>query len=440
MVPSISASGEECVENEFRLFTDFSESLEIEWELPNGELVISDTLSLLLEESDAGNYRARTYSNGCPSEWSSPFSIDVLDPRNDISLVTDFIFSCNNDDAGLEFCVESSGPTTGIIFQWFLGSQMIGETTGLCLQVQDPSIFSFGQNEVTLQFEYNGCFIPFEDPLFLEIENVRDISASAGVDQLFCVGDALMMNADDVNTSELSGFWSVDVGLLVDDIRDPMAEITVLVDVDSTFAVWNVEHFECGVVYRDSVVLKQKVKPLPTPDTISVDEIRFTFEPLLNDILIDGNTYQITDVTNPRWGSASILGNTVTYEADPKFIGGPVSFKYTVCDDACAELCNEGEILILYNTGSCKGNNVLTPNNDGANDRFIIPCINDEILPNNSLVILNELGNTIFEESPYSNTWDGTFNGEVLPEGTYYYIFRKDSNASVVQGFISIER
>lgn len=439
MVPSISASGEECVENEYHLFTDFSDLLEIEWELPSGELVTADTLSLLLEESDAGSYRARTYSNDCPSEWSSIFSIDVLDPRKNVSLVTDFIFSCNNDDADLEFCVESSSPTSGIVFQWFLGQQLIGETSDLCFRVQDLSVFSFGQNEISLQFVYNGCLLPFEDPLFLEIENVRDISASAGGDQLFCVGDALLMNADDVNTSELSGFWSVDVGLQVDDIRDPMAEITVLVDVDSIFAVWNVEHFECGVVYRDSVVLKQKVKPQPVSDTLEVDEIRYTFEPLLNDVLIPGNTYQITDVSNPRWGSATISGTSITYEADPKFIGGPVAFSYTVCDNQCSDLCNEGEILILYNTGSCKGNNVLTPNNDGANDRFIIPCIEDEVLPNNSLVIINEVGNTIFEASPYTNTWDGTFNGQILPEGTYYYIFRKDASASVVQGFISIE-
>jgi gliding motility-associated-like protein len=439
-VPTISSEGDECVENEYRLFTDFSENLDIEWELPSGELVTADTLSFLLQESDAGNYRSRSYSNGCPSEWSSSVEIDVLDPRNNISLVTDFIFSCNNDDAGIEFCVESSGPTSGIIFQWFLGEQMLGETTGLCFQVPDPSVFSFGQNQITLQFDYNACSIPFEDPLFLEIENVRDISASAGEDQLFCVGDVLLMNADDISTSELSGFWSVDDGVEVDDIRDPMAEIVVMIDVDSTFAVWNIEHFECGVVYSDSVVLKQKVKPLPMPDTISVDEARFTFEPLINDVLIDGNTYRITEVSNPRWGIASFSGTSITYEGDPKFIGGPVKFTYTVCDDACSGLCNEGEILILYNTGSCKGNNVLTPNNDGANDQFIIPCIDNENLPNNSLVILNELGNTIYEESPYNNTWDGTFNGQTLPEGTYYYIFRKDDNSSVVQGFISIER
>jgi len=440
MVPEISSVGDECVENEFRLFTDLSGNFEIEWELPNGTLLIVDTLVLQLTEDDAGAYRSRSYSNGCPSPWSATQTVDVLDPRDDITLSTDFIFSCNNDDSGLEFCVESTASTSGITFQWFLGDIKLGETSGLCYEVESPELFAFGTNEISLKFNYNGCIIPFDEPLFLEIENVRDIDFYAGDDQLFCVGDALIMNADEVNTSELSAFWSVDNGVLVDDIRDPMAEIIVTEDVDSTFAVWNVEHIECGVVYRDSVVLKQKIKPLPMIDTIPTDNNEVTFNPLENDVLIIGNNYEITEVSNPRWGSASISGEEITFKADPKFIGGPITFTYTVCDDACSELCNEGEIVILYNIGSCKGNNVLTPNNDGANDLFIIPCIEEENFPTNSLVILNEVGNTIFEQSPYDNSWDGTFNGQTLPEGTYYYIFRKDDNASVVQGFISIER
>lgn len=440
MIPSISTGGDECVENEYILYTDFSGQLGVEWELPDGSFVIADTLNLLLSENEAGDYRARTYEDGCPSEWSAIENIDVLDPRNGISLTTDFIFSCNNDDSGLEFCVETDGPTTGVIFQWFLGDLKLGETSSLCYEVEEPELFAFGSNEISLKFNYNGCIIPFEDPLFLEIENVRDIDLYAGDGQLFCVGDALIMNADEVNTSELSAFWSVDSGVQVDDITDPMAEIVVMEDLDSTYAVWNVEHIECGVVYRDSVVLKQKVKPLPMIDSLIMDEIQITFSPLENDTLIDGNTYQITEVSDPRWGSASISGNEITFRSDPKFIGGPISFTYTVCDDACSGLCNEGEVLILYNLRSCKGNNVLTPNNDGANDLFIIPCIEEENLPDNKLVILNELGNTIFEQSPYDNSWDGTFNGQTLPEGTYYYIFRKDNQASVVQGFISIER
>ncbi|GLR18587.1 gliding motility-associated C-terminal domain-containing protein [Portibacter lacus] len=439
-VPNISTAGEECTENEFKLFADLSGEYPVEWQLPSGEIINADTLRLTLKTEDAGDYRARSFANGCPSDWSSPINLDLIDPRIGVTLAADFIYSCNNDDSGLEFCIETTEPTSGISFQWFYNDLLLGETSSNCYQVEDMSVFAFGLNEISLKFNYNGCIIPFDEPLFLEIENVRNIDVSAGDRQLFCVGDGLIMNADEVNTTKLSAFWTVSEGVLVDDITDPMAEIMVTVDVDSTFAVWNVEHIECGIVYRDSVVLKQKTKPLPFSDTLSMSEAQLTFNPLENDILITGNTYRIAEVSSPRWGSASVSGEAIIYKSDPKFIGGPIKFTYKVCDDACAELCNEGEIVILYNAGSCKGSNVLTPNNDGANDRFVIPCIEESELADNSLVILNELGNTIFEQSPYDNTWDGTFNGEPLPEGTYYYIFRKDSKASVVQGFISIER
>jgi gliding motility-associated-like protein len=83
---------------------------------------------------------------------------------------------------------------------------------------------------------------------------------------------------------------------------------------------------------------------------------------------------------------------------------------------------------------------VITANNDGVNDLFVIPCIDEQNLPENELTVINELGNIVYQESPYDNSWDGTFNGQYLPEGTYYYIFTRSNESSIVQGFISIER
>ncbi|WP_235297533.1 T9SS type B sorting domain-containing protein [Portibacter marinus] len=439
-VPTILTTGNQCLQSDYKIYADLSGDLTLEWELPDGNQITADTIHLNLQTSDAGNYRVRSLANGCPSEWSGILNIDVADPRDGLSLSTDFIFSCNNDDSGLEFCVDDNAGLQGERYRWFLGDMLIGESSANCYQVQDPSIFRFGFNEVTLQIVYNGCEVEFDEVLTLEIENVRNIDFDAGQPQLYCVGQELIMNADEVNTAKLSAFWSVDAGVEVDDIKDPMATITVLEDLDSTYAVWNIEHIECGVVFKDSVILRQKVKPLPVNDTLVMESNEVTFNPLENDILISGNNYEVTEVSEPRWGRATVAGVAISYTADPKFIGGEIKFNYTVCDDACEVLCNEGEVILFYNAESCRGNNVLTPNNDGANDRFVIPCVANENLPNSSLVILNEVGNTVYEQSPYDNSWDGTFNGEPLSEGTYYYIFRKNDDATVVQGFISIER
>lgn len=60
--------------------------------------------------------------------------------------------------------------------------------------------------------------------------------------------------------------------------------------------------------------------------------------------------------------------------------------------------------------------NVITPNGDGYNDRFVIKGI--ELFSQNRLTIINRWGNHVYEQQNYANTWDG--NG--LLEGTYFYI------------------
>lgn len=79
--------------------------------------------------------------------------------------------------------------------------------------------------------------------------------------------------------------------------------------------------------------------------------------------------------------------------------------------------------------------NVITANGDGINDFFII----DEapIFKNNRLTITNRWGNIVFE----MDTYDNTFNGYDLSDGTYFYVFIYDtrSNENVQKtGFLHI--
>jgi len=62
----------------------------------------------------------------------------------------------------------------------------------------------------------------------------------------------------------------------------------------------------------------------------------------------------------------------------------------------------------------------ISDNNDGKNDTWIIQGINN--YPNSDVVIFNRWGNLVYEASHYQNTWNGTFNGELLPVGTYFYV------------------
>ncbi|RZK33387.1 MAG: gliding motility-associated C-terminal domain-containing protein, partial [Pedobacter sp.] len=80
--------------------------------------------------------------------------------------------------------------------------------------------------------------------------------------------------------------------------------------------------------------------------------------------------------------------------------------------------------------------NVLTPNGDGKNDTWIIENI--DMYPNNLVKVFDRAGKSVFEMKGYNNTWDGTFKGNVLPEGSYYYIIDFGQGIGIRKGFISI--
>ena len=83
--------------------------------------------------------------------------------------------------------------------------------------------------------------------------------------------------------------------------------------------------------------------------------------------------------------------------------------------------------------------NTMTPNGDGANDVFYIENI--DTFPNNYLTIYNRWGKVVFETRSYNNDWEGTYNGQPLPVGTYYYYMElNDPDNRSHSGHITILR
>ncbi len=82
-------------------------------------------------------------------------------------------------------------------------------------------------------------------------------------------------------------------------------------------------------------------------------------------------------------------------------------------------------------------NTILSPDNDGINDFWVIENI--EKYPNNVLRIFDRTGRILYQETGYKNTWDGTVNGRLLAEDTYYYILDYGPGKRRT-GFISIVR
>lgn len=84
-----------------------------------------------------------------------------------------------------------------------------------------------------------------------------------------------------------------------------------------------------------------------------------------------------------------------------------------------------------------KANEVMTPNNDGLNDSFVIAYIDQT--KENSLTIADETGNVIYKATNYQNTWSGIdTKGNTLEPGIYYYAYNENNSNRSLNGYIQI--
>ena len=82
---------------------------------------------------------------------------------------------------------------------------------------------------------------------------------------------------------------------------------------------------------------------------------------------------------------------------------------------------------------------IITPNNDGFNDTWIIKNI--DLFPNAEVFIYNRWGELVFNSKNLSaNQWNGTYKGRILPTDSYHYILYLNDGSKPRSGVISIIR
>ena len=112
---------------------------------------------------------------------------------------------------------------------------------------------------------------------------------------------------------------------------------------------------------------------------------------------------------------------------------------YKMTNEDCPNTTDSVEIIVSM----CDDFNpvfptVITPNFDGKNDLFEIDYL-ELVYPECKVTIFNRWGSVVYESVGYKDPWDGTFKGEDLPMGAYFYkIELNDDKSTVYNGSISI--
>ncbi|AYL97980.1 hypothetical protein HYN43_022995 [Mucilaginibacter celer] len=82
--------------------------------------------------------------------------------------------------------------------------------------------------------------------------------------------------------------------------------------------------------------------------------------------------------------------------------------------------------------------NIFTPNGDGINDVWNIKYLDN--YPNATVTVYDRNGGIVFQSKGYPKPWNGTYNGQSVPTGAYYYIIDLKDGSAIRSGNVNVLR
>jgi len=423
--PSIAANGSTdaplCEGDPILLETDFDPELSYRWVGPAG--FSSNIHNPIINNSSmiqAGTYSLSVIRDGCASAISS------LEVGIQGSPSQPFAANSGPVCAGNDLQLYIANPVQGNTYEWFKqeGNEFVG--SGESLLLSDVDIRDAGSYYVLASVgdctsdAYTGEGIVEQVFTNVEIENPTKELANT--------------------TGSTNGFWTaLDTDARIIDPNNPKSLVTDLQSGTNTF-VWSLDADNCGVISSDTLRVSHNIAPEATEDSFNTGMNEILDINLLDNDFIQSTDATITILTDLQLGRAIPTGfGTYTYVPNENAVGLE-SFTYQICQKECPDLCTEAiATIVIGENVDCFAGEFVTPNNDGFNDTFIVPCLANH--PNSALSIYNRYGDEIFFSDNYQNDWDGTYNGADLPVGTYYYILRvNDPAGTTLSGYIFLQR
>lgn len=253
-------------------------------------------------------------------------------------------------------------------------------------------------------------------------------TSDAGIDAAFCniTNFNLLGSIPQLISNEAVGTWTQVAGpsALISVANHYNPSITGITEATYQFS-WTVVNGACP----------------PAIDTVEIDIKNFV-HPGFSEIIhpetgeSNGSVTVATPTTGtpPYWYSVD-GGATGTTQTFTGLAAGPHSF--TIFD---ANSCMIFESVVLGIEDVIPGG--FSPNGDTQNDTWIIPVLNN--IDNVTVKVFNVWGNEVYRSEGMYTPWDGTFNGNAMPVGTYYYIIDAilpgSTDASTLKGSVTILR
>jgi gliding motility-associated-like protein len=259
--------------------------------------------------------------------------------------------------------------------------------------------------------------------------------AAAGTDIDACGIDTVSLAAVAAPVGS-TGLWSTPSSAIIQNATSPTAQVYNITQNPSMF-IWSLSSSTCIDYSADTLYISLNgASPTANADNVTVTAgTSNTIEVLSNDVLTPNWLIYISSTTS--YGQLVNLNNgqfEVVLQPSDTF---DQSFIYELCDVDCPTSCDTAIVNLDVSTASCKAPNIFTPNGDGVNDYFEVPCLNYGTAA--QLMVFNRWGDEVYSSDNYVNQWDGTHKGRILPDATYFFILTF-SDGQTVQSSIELRR
>ena len=262
---------------------------------------------------------------------------------------------------------------------------------------------------------------------------------NAGSDQSLCSTDScITLNAAQLTGMD-NGLWSTYNSS--SEILDPTSETSMACHLSfgANPFVWTINNAACGTAHKDTIIIHFQPTPIARPDTFELEYgMQSMFNVSTNDLYYSDYAIKITTVPNHCKIIDVEKNGAIKLQPNEDFVGKDY-LSYKICNETCAS-CTETTVELKIGAyADCAVPTIFTPDQDGINDLLIIPCLLTNAHSDSELSIYNRWGDEIFHTKDYQNDWNGTYRGNNIQEGTYYYIFSLGDDSAPKKGFITVK-
>ncbi|MGZ3946097.1 MAG: T9SS type B sorting domain-containing protein, partial [Mucilaginibacter sp.] len=425
--PTATSNSPVCVSTTLNLATPTVAGATYSWSGPNGFTSPQQNPSIPnVTAAAAGSYAVSITVNGCTSPNGS---VNVLvDPLPVATAGQDLAICPATASVQLAGSITPAG-TTGVWTSSGTGTFTGGGNSTTVLNGQYfPSAqdVTNGSVVLTLASTSNDNCAVSTSQLTLKIHLLPAVTA--GPNQTICSQDNVTLAGQNIIAG--GAIWSSSGSGKFNPSPNQLNATYVpsAADIQNGSVVLTLTANGAGTCYIPSDKLTVKFIPPPTvsagPTKYVLKGQTVTLDPTVSDPNV---TYS--------WSPNVDISSTT---AENPVVTGNVDQTYTLTVTDVRGCTNSSQVKVIVSPPIVVPN-TFTPNGDGVNDQWNIKGMT--AYQQSTIDIFDRNGQKIFHSVGYGIPWDGTYKGQQVPYGVYYYIIDpKFSGLKVLSGYVTVVR